>query len=169
MRFRTVVVGVVAASTLATGSLTACGSSGGGSGSTSAPTTAPATTAPATSPGGTTAPATGNTTAAVATAKVCADLRQVGTQINSLLAKANDPAALKQALQSDGQLLTNLKNEAPTALAPVMASLSNLFHSAQQALSNPNKPDLQKLAVLATQVPAQAQKIQTWVQQNCKS
>lgn len=157
MRFRTLVVTVVAAGTLATGTLSACSSSGGGSGSTTTPPSTPATSAPATT----------NSSAAVAAEKVCADMRDVGTQINSLTSKANDPAALKEALKSAGTFLTTLKNEAPAALAPVMQNLSSLFDSAQQALSNPQKPDLSKLAVLATKVPADAQKIATWVQQNC--
>lgn len=138
-------------------SLAACSSSGGGSSkNSSAVNTAPASTA-----------SSSTATTAAADSAFCASLSQVGTQVSQLTAAASDPATLKKLLGTEGATLARLKSQAPAELKSVFADLGTLLTQAQQALVNPQKPDVTKLQALATRLPADETKLQAYAKTHC--
>jgi hypothetical protein len=162
-------VRLVAIAVLATAALAACSSSSSGKGSVQ---TSPAAGTNSSSPN---APATGSSGAGSHSASsgggsdtaLCAQLGHAQTEIQGLDADISDPAALKTALDKEAGVLASLKAAAPPELSAALDDLSTLLTGAEQALANPAAPDLTKLEALATQIPADAAKIEAYVEKNC--
>jgi hypothetical protein len=84
-----------------------------------------------------------------------------------LTANAGDPAGLKKVLATEAAFLAKLKAQAPAEIHPAVADLATLLNQAKAALANPSKPDLAKLQALATNLPKDAQKLETWAETHC--
>jgi hypothetical protein len=156
---------IAAVSIVAGCALAACSGSGAKSATSSATgsPSAPASTSGAVpSSASTSASATSTTNA-----KFCADAALAGKRIDALMAKANDPAALKKLLSADAAFLKRLKADAPASVQPELADLGGLLQQARTALANPLKPDLTKLQALATKLPAELARLRNYAASHC--
>jgi hypothetical protein len=164
---------VVAVSIAAVVAVAACGSSGGSGSSptgtsSNPPPSSSSAPAPAPSTGSAPAPAPSSSAGASASdAAFCASVAKVGQQFSALTDKASDPAGLKKVLGAAAAYLATLKAQAPAEIEPAVADLATLLNHAKAALANPSKPDLDKLQALATALPQDAQKLETWAETHC--
>jgi hypothetical protein len=152
---------VIAVSMAAVVAVAACGSGGGGSGSSSTGT--PASRPPSLGR----APSSSSAGGSPSGAAFCASVAKVGQQFSALTANASDPAGLKKVLGTEAAFLARLKAQAPAEIQPAVADLAMLLKQAKAALVNPSKPDLVKLQALATTLPQDAQKLETWAATHC--
>jgi hypothetical protein len=162
---------VVAVSIAAVVAVAACGSSGGsGSSPTGTSSNPPPSSSSAPAPSTSSAPAPAPNSSAGASASdaaFCASVAKVGQQFSALTDKASDPAGLKKVLGTAAAYLATLKAQAPAEIEPAVADLATLLNHAKAALANPSKPDLDKLQALATALPQDAQKLETWAETHC--
>ena len=160
---------VVAVNIAAVVVLAACGSSGGGSGSSSTLTQRSSSGASASVPATPAAkpPATASSGGPASAAAFCASVAKLGQQFSTLTAQASDPAGLRKVLGTEAAFLARLKAQAPAEIEPAVAHLATLLNEAKTALTDPSKPDLAKLQALATTLPQDTQKLETWATSHC--
>jgi hypothetical protein len=86
-----------------------------------------------------------------------------------MTANASDPAGLKKVLATEASFLAKLTAQAPADIEPAVARLGSLLNQAKVALANPSKPDLTKLQSLATNLPKDAQELESWAATHCNA
>ena len=160
---------VVAVSVAAVVAVAACSSSGAGSGSSSTGTPSSSRSAPASTPSMSPANPPGSSSAgrSASDAAFCASVAKLGQQFSALTADASDPAGLKKVLDTEAAFLAKLNAQAPAEIHPAVADLATALNQAKAALDNPSKPDVAKLQALATKLPQDAQKLETWAATHC--
>jgi hypothetical protein len=169
-------VRIAAAGLMAFLALAACSSSTNGhpakSNDASLPTsTGPAATTPTDTTSGAPTTAAGTNSGGGggggSDAAFCTKLQQAETKLSNLGASASDPSKLKDAITEEVAFFKDLENGAPSEVASAIHDLRTALEQVGVYFEHPSSNSTSALQALSTKLPADAQKIATYVTAHC--
>lgn len=152
--------------------VTACSSSTTGKGNpadggSSTPPTSPGTSVQSGS-GSNSAPATTSTSnGGGSSAAFCTKLVQAQTKLGDLSTSISDPSKAKDILNEEAAVFSDLEKNAPSEIAPAVHDLATVIAAAATYLQNPGSGSPSALQDLSTKLPADIEKLSTYVAANC--